>query len=100
MSTEPWRADPATDRQKKKLKFYGVPTRRGLTKGEASELIEAAMENHPDREIAYEAAKEDEEALWILEEMINDEDTRDIGHFRKLTKAQLKQMLLYLKQNV
>ena len=99
-SNEPWRAEPATDRQKKKLRFYGVHIKRGLTKGEASDLIEAAMEAHPELEVAYEAAKEDEEALWLLEEMINDEETREIGHYKKLTKAQLKSMLSYLLEHV
>lgn len=99
-SDEPWRSDPATERQKKKLRFFKIRIKTGLTKGEASDLIDAAVTARPDREADYQAEKADEEALWLLEEMMNDEDTREIGHYKKLTKAQLRQLLAYLSDHV
>jgi hypothetical protein len=54
----PWRAHAATDAQKRKLKYYGIRIERGLTKGEASDLITAAMEAHPEIEDDYQAAKQ------------------------------------------
>lgn len=101
---EAWRIDPATDRQKKKLKFFGIKINRGMTKGEASDLIEAAVDEHPEIEDAYQAAKEkeqdQEEDLGFLDHLINDEETREIGDFKKLTEAQLREFLAYLSANV
>ena len=91
--------EAATDRQKKKLRFFGVPIRRGLTKDEASDLITAAVDAHPEIEARYEAAKEEEEKLWFLDETINDEDAREMGDYKKLTKAQLKELLVYLSKH-
>lgn len=34
-----WKNDPATEKQKKRLRDEGIPFRHGLTKGEASDLI-------------------------------------------------------------
>lgn len=41
-SKEDWRKDPATDAQKKALRNLGVSFEDGLTKGEASNLIDQA----------------------------------------------------------
>ena len=101
---EPWRSHPATEKQKKKLSFFGVRINPQLTKGEASDLIQAAMDEHPEIDAAYEAAKETaEEAaedLEMLEWMLNDEDVRDVCHYKKLAKAQIRQMHEYFMHHV
>jgi hypothetical protein len=103
---EPWRADPASDRQKQKLKYFGIRIKRGLTKGEASDLIEEAMQADPEREAAWQEFKEDEEGVDVglsnletLAWMVNDEDVREVCHYKVLTKAQLRQLLKYLKEH-
>ena len=98
-SNEQWGAELATDRQKKKLRFFRVRLVKGLTKAEASAMIDAAETAQPEREEAYQAAKEEEEKLWFLDETINDADAREMGDYRKLTKAQLKELLAYLAQH-
>jgi hypothetical protein len=44
----PWRAEPATDAQYRHLSDLSVDAPRGLTKGEASDMISAAVEPNPD----------------------------------------------------
>ena len=39
----PWRAQPATERQRAALGRWRIPVAEGLTRGEASDLITAAM---------------------------------------------------------
>jgi ATP-dependent helicase IRC3 len=39
----PWRTAPATDRQREALARRGIPSRAGLTRGEASDLLAAAF---------------------------------------------------------
>lgn len=104
---EPWRSDPATVRQKEKLTFFGIQTKRGVSKGEASDLIEAAMRANPDKEAAWQEYKEDEEGvddgfsnIEILAWKVNDEDVREVCEYKRLTKRHLREMLNYLKGNV
>lgn len=40
-----WRSEPATDAQKRKLRFYRRRFPKHLTKGEAAELIDDAMDS-------------------------------------------------------
>lgn len=39
----PWREFPATDKQKKMLKVYGITAHKGMTRGQASDAISAAV---------------------------------------------------------
>jgi GYF domain 2 len=52
---EVWWADKVTEKQIKKLEYFDIPfSREGLTKGRASELIEAFIQIDPAREQQYQ----------------------------------------------
>lgn len=87
--------EPATDRQKKKLRRFSIPVKKGLTKAEASELLDAAATADPEREEAYQIAKDREEDAWLLGEIVNGEDAREMGDYKKLTEAQALQLRDY-----
>lgn len=54
---ERWWSDPATEKQLKKLRFFEIPfNASGLTKGRASELIDAFVTIDPVREEQYESS--------------------------------------------
>lgn len=94
---------PATKRQKQKLKFFGVSTKRSLTIAEASRLIEEAMKANPDRETTWQYEKKDEDGMSLLDllaDRFNDEDVREVCHYKVLTKTQLRQFDEYLKAHV
>ena len=46
-----WHSDPASNRQKKCLRFFGEKIRRGMTKGDASKLIDKIFDNPEQRNI-------------------------------------------------
>jgi hypothetical protein len=56
-STATWRQDPATDRQKAKLLFFGCEFKGAITKGEASDAITYCVENFPAKEEEYQSLK-------------------------------------------
>ena len=87
--------EPATDRQKKKLHWLGITVRKGLTKDEASRLLDEAEAADPAREEAYQIAKERDEDAGLLAELVNDEDAREMGEYKKLTQAQALQLRDY-----
>lgn len=136
-----WWSHPPTDKQLKKLRYFKIPfDSTGLTKGRASELIDAFVRIDPTREEQYqsrpasaaqvkeirslgsdpsnltysdarelieELRSEKGEQEWeraftfsLLEDRFNDRDAREIGHYKKLTKAQLQQLLEYFSKNV
>ena len=85
----------ATDRQKKKLRRFSIPVKKGLTKAEASDLLTAAEAADPAREEAYQTAKDREEDAWLLGEIVNGEDARELGEYKKLTNVQALQLRDY-----
>ena len=87
--------EPATDRQKKKLRHFGIAIKRGLPKSEASRLLDAAEEADPQREEAYQTAKERKEDAELLGEIVNGEDAREMGDYKRLTQAQALQLRDY-----
>ncbi len=136
-----WWSHPPTDKQLKKLRYFKIPfDSTGLTKGRASELIDAFAKIDPAREEQYqnrpataaqakeisslggdpsnltysdarelieELRSEKGEQEWesaftfsLLEDRFNDRDAREIGHYKKLTKAQLQQLLEYFSKHV
>jgi hypothetical protein len=80
-SNAPWRLEPATDAQKRKLRFYGCRFSDHLTKGAASELIDDAMARHPEKEEQYQQWKkaEEEVAWWYLQVITSDSVGDDMG---------------------
>jgi hypothetical protein len=76
-----WRSEPATDAQKRKLRFYRRRFSNHLTKGEASNLIDDAMARHPEKEEKYQQWKKAEEDLagWHLQATTSDFVGEDMG---------------------
>jgi hypothetical protein len=60
-----WRNDPATEKQKEKLRFFGCTWDEGITKGQASNAIEECVKNFPQLEFMYQnrPATEQQRAL-------------------------------------
>ena len=87
--------EPAPDSQKKKLRHLGIAFKKGLTKSEASRLLDAAEEADPQREEAYQTAKDRKEDAELLGEIVNDEDAREMGDYKRLTQAQALQLRDY-----
>jgi hypothetical protein len=53
MSDE-WRNDPATDRQKEKLHFFGCTWDGGITKGQATDALKQCVQQFPQRESEWQ----------------------------------------------
>ena len=49
-----WRNNPATQKQKEKLNFFGCSFDDGITKGQAHDAIEKCIAMFPDREKSYQ----------------------------------------------
>ena len=77
----PWRREPATEAQKRKLRFYRRRFPDHLTKGEAAGLIDDAMARHPEKEEQYQQWKKAEEdvAHWYLEAITSSFVGDDMG---------------------
>ena len=77
----PWRSEPATDAQKRKLRFYSRRFSDNITKGEAAEFIDDAMARHPEKEEQYQQWKKAEEdlAYWYLQAITSDFVGDDMG---------------------
>jgi len=67
----PWEAEPATEKQLKKLGYFDLPfPQTNLTKGEASRLIEFFIGIDPEREEQYQNQPSDEEKRNKLHQLI------------------------------
>jgi hypothetical protein len=67
----PWEAEPATEKQLKKLGYFDLPfTQTNLTKGEASRLIDFFIRIDPEREEQYQDQPADEEKRNKLLQLI------------------------------
>src|SRR5712671_1654715 len=51
--SDDWRNEPATERQKEKLHFFGCTWDEGITAGQASDALEECAKQFPDVEAAY-----------------------------------------------
>jgi hypothetical protein len=96
---EPWRREPASEAQLRKLRFYGQNVARGITKGDASELIDDAMSRHPEKEDAYQRWKQTEEELteWYDEAVMS--DFCEEGHMKKPTRKMIQETIAFLESN-
>ena len=81
-----WRADPATEKQKAKLRFFGSEFDEGFSKGQASDAIETCMKAFPERETAWQNRPATPEQLEILAD--NGEEVED-----GLTYAEAKELI-------
>ena len=49
-----WRDEPATEKQKDKLRFFGCTWDEGITKGQASDAIDSCVKMFPEKEKEYQ----------------------------------------------
>lgn len=67
-TNEPWRKQPATDKQLKWLKKFGVPIIEGLSKGEASQMLDKLFESNP--------KKPDNKPQWLKDKIAREKASR------------------------
>lgn len=60
------RCEPATDKQKEKLRWFGCTFDEGLTKGQASDALDKCVRDFPEREQAYYSRPATEEQMTKL----------------------------------
>jgi hypothetical protein len=96
---EPWRTEPASQAQLRKLRFYGQHFSRGITKGKASELIDDAMARNPEKEEAYQRWKQIEDDLveWYDEALMS--DFYEEGDMKKPTREMIQETIAFLETN-
>jgi rubrerythrin len=63
------RAEPATEKQKEKLSFFGCVPKAGMTKGEASDALEECVRQFPQRNVEYYNRPATEEQLTELQKI-------------------------------
>lgn len=87
--------DPASDKQKEKLKFFGCVLDEGITKGQASDALTECARQFPQREIEYYARPATEEQLEIIIPILakDDEIPSDYAEGGFLTYGEAKQIL-------
>jgi DNA-directed RNA polymerase subunit M/transcription elongation factor TFIIS len=95
----PWRAEPATDSQKRKLRFYGRRFPAQLTKGEASDLIEDAMEQHSEKEEVYQKWRQTEHDIADCFDEVETSDFYEEGDMRKPTREMIQETIAFLEAN-
>lgn len=77
------RSEPATGKQKEKLRWFGCAFAKGMTKGQASDLIDKCVEDFPGKNRAYYARPATDGQLAELRAKAN----------RALTYGQAKDMI-------
>jgi hypothetical protein len=55
--SEEWRSDPATEKQKEKLLFFGCTWSEGITKGQASDAIGECVQKFPEKEAEWQSRR-------------------------------------------
>ncbi len=92
-----WRNDPATEKQKAKLAFFGCTWNAGITKGQAHDAIDECIRQFPDREAAYQNRPATPEQLAILRRYLgsNADELEEYAEDGKpLTYGQAKDLIL------
>jgi hypothetical protein len=72
------RSEPATEKQKEKLRWFGCTFGEGITKGQASDALDKCVRDFPEKESAYYSRPPTEEQLEKIRE-INKESVRIDG---------------------
>jgi hypothetical protein len=94
------RSEPATEKQKAKLGWFGYPLADGMTKGEASDAIDKCVTQFPDKDREYynrpateeqisqirEYSKADEDLLVTLEELEQEGEILTYGEAKDLLR--------------
>jgi uncharacterized Zn finger protein (UPF0148 family) len=60
------RSEPATEKQKEKLRWFGCTFGEGMTKGQASDALDKCVKDFPEREQAYYSRPATEEQMTKL----------------------------------
>ena len=90
------RVEPATEKQKEKLRYFGCTWPGGITKGQAHDAIDECVRLFPKREFEYCNRPATEEQLAELTPILKalDEEPEDYADSdRQLTYGQAKQLL-------
>jgi hypothetical protein len=100
----PWEAEPATEKQLKKLGHFDLPfPQANLTKGEASRLIEFFIGIDPEREEQYQNQPADEEKRNKLLQLIKrlpSSEQEDYPVTRELTNAEATESIDEIKDRL
>jgi len=90
------RSEPATEKQKAKLRYFGCTWDEGVTKGQAHDAIDECIRLFPEKEAEYYARPATEEQLARMREILKpgDEDPEDYAESDKpLTYGEAKCLL-------
>jgi len=94
------RSEPATEKQKEKLRYFGYSVKPGITKGEASDAIDECIRLHPEKDKEYydrpateeqmaqlrESAKADKDLAGMFEEMDEEGSALTYGQAKDLIR--------------
>ena len=73
------RSEPATEKQKEKLRYFGYTVRPGMTKGEASDAIDECIRLHPEKDREYYDRPATEEQMAKLKKFAETDEDMAIG---------------------
>lgn len=73
------RREPATEKQKEKLRYFGHPLKDGMTKGEASDAIDEYVRRFPERDREYYDRPATEEQMAKLKKLAETDEDMAIG---------------------
>lgn len=95
-----WRNEPASEKQKEKLRFFGCSWEDGITKGQASDALDECAKQFPEKDAEYYNRPATEEQLAKLRDYLKPdgeepEDYADEG--QPLTYGQAKDLLQEFK---
>ena len=94
------RSEPATEKQKEKLCYFGYSVKSGMTKGEASDAIDDCIRLHPEKDREYydrpateqqmaqlrESAKADKDLAEMFEELDEEGSALTYGQAKDLIR--------------
>lgn len=91
-----WRDEPASEKQKLKLHFFGCSWDEGITKGQASDALDECARQFPDKNEEYYSRPATDEQLAKLREYLRS-DAEEAGDYgdegQMLTYRQAKELL-------
>jgi hypothetical protein len=90
------RSEPATKKQKEKLRWFGFAVAVGMTKGEASDALDDCVKSNPERDRSYYDRPPTEEQVSKIQ-MLNKESVRIYGEaaydIEELTYGEAKDII-------
>lgn len=90
------RSEPATEKQKEKLRWFGCVFAEGMTKGQASDLIDKCVRDFPEKDRAYYARPATDEQLTQLRPLLKGSRTKPedfAGAGKPLTYGRAKDLI-------